>query len=335
MQNRSSSFDARLASIRRFANVGRKLYSKSTLKGLADRTLFVLRSMSCFATADEWYAWLDTPLMTPVARANPSLYKKIIRPYLTPGLTNVEKLSSLQEHYRFLSSRLTRSAFTDVGTEHGLELLRFTTVDGSTFQLRCLSDGKFRKEGEQSLVLFSERHDVRVGSMTFVLVRQANGARVLLIGGAQGLPKHTDKSVIRDVTKSLHGLRPRAFLLFVAQQLATAWQLGGLRALGNATHVSRHLDYTLNRARRPRLAYDEFWLESGGALAGDGLYDLPARHIARQMSDIKTNKRSLYQQRYALLDRFAVALQLGFARTGIADSGEHEPVQRSRELAEI
>lgn len=304
-------------SLERFARVARQAYPARSIKSAADRALFVMRSTECFAAASAWYAWLEEPLMAPVARANASLYKKIIRPYLTPRCSNDAKLAILQEHYRFLSSRLSRTAFLDMCSRDGLLLLRFTTADGNAFQLRCLSDGKFRKEGEHSLVLFSERHDMPVSTMTFVLLREPGGARVLLIGGTQGLPKRADKSVIKDVTKSLHGLRPRAFLLFLAQQLATAWELDGIRALSNATHVSRHRDYALNRARRPRLAYDEFWTESGGTLAADGLYDLPAKHVARGMHEIKTNKRSLYQQRYTLLDRLAIALQLAFERIGL------------------
>lgn len=319
MHDRTSSIGVWPASVKRFVRAARRVYPKSGLKDAADRALFVMRSVSCHPAADEWYAWLDEPLMAPVARANPSLYKKIIRPYLTPGCTNDEKLSILRAHYRYLSSQVTRSAFLDICSRNGLELARFNTSDGDSFRLRCLSDGKFRKEGEHSLVLFSERHDVPVSSMTFVLRRQTDGACVLLIGGTQGLPKRADKSVIKDVTKSFHGLRPRAFLLFVAQQLGAAWHLDGIRALGNATHVSRHRDYALNRARRPRLAYDELWLESGGVPAEDGLYDLPRRHASRSMSEIKTNKRSQYQQRYALLDRLAVVLQLGLARLGVAD----------------
>ena len=99
-------------------------------------------------------------------------------------------------------------------------------------------------------------------------------------------------------------------------------------------HVSRHGDYALNRARRPRLDYDAFWQESGGVLSSDGIYNLPARHVARRLSDIKANKRSLYRHRYAMLDQLAVVLQLGLTRVGMAESTERDLQPPSRILAE-
>jgi hypothetical protein len=51
------------------------------------------------------------------------------------------------------------------------------------------------------------------------------------------------------VAKSLHGLRPKALLVFVAQELAQAWNLRAIRAVSNALHMSQHRDYRLNRSR--------------------------------------------------------------------------------------
>ena len=323
-----------IAAVSRIVGAARSAFPGSALHHAVERSLFVSRSLACFPVASTWYAWLDTPLMAAVTRTNTSLFRKIIRPYLTPQWSNVQKLATLRSHYQFLSTRLTRAAFLDVCTRNGVLLLRFAAADGTVIQLRCVTDGKYRKEGEQSLMVYSERHGVTVSTLTFVLDQQADGPWIMIIGGTQGLPRGTDKRVITEINKSLHGLRPRALLLFVAQQLATAWRLDAIRAVSDAVHVSRHGDYALNRARRPRLDYDAFWQESGGVLSSDGIYNLPARHVARRLSDIKANKRSLYRHRYAMLDQLAVVLQLGLTRVGMAESTERDLQPPSRILAE-
>jgi uncharacterized protein VirK/YbjX len=131
----------------------------------------------------------------------------------------------------------------------------------------------------------------------------------MLIGGSQGLPADADKNIIKEVSKILHGLRPKALLLFVAQEIARTWQLDGIRAASNQTHISRHSDYALNRTRRPKLSYDEFWTESGGTRSGDDYYDLPMHFIRRSDAEIKSSKRSLYHKRYQLLDQLSTDIQ--------------------------
>ena len=313
MDRRQQPHQSWLGTIRMFAHHARAVYPAATLKGASERLLFVVRSLRCFPSAQAWYAWLAEPLLAPIARVQPNLYKKIIRPYLTPDCTNRRKLRILREHHEFVASRLSRSAFLAACTPEGVLLMTFATRDGEVLHLRGITDGKFSKEGELTLVLYSETRGSRISSLTFVVTRWSASGWALVIGGMQGLPRNTHKSVITEVTKSLHGMRPKALLLFAAQQVADVWRLDAIRGVGNRAHVSCHLDYALNRIRRPVLSYDGFWTESGGVRRADGFFDLPLAHLPRADGEIRPNKRSAYRQRYAMLAELSTGIRTSLA----------------------
>ena len=293
----------------KFYSVARAVYPKFTVSDWADRWLFVFRSLRCHPHASDWYDWLNKPSMAAAIRINPMLYRKIIRPYVSPSWKTDRKLHVLIRHHEYMATRLTRVHFLNACTRDGLGLLTLAH-EGEEYQIRCVSNQRYSKEGELTLVLLSTKYGCYVSSLTFVIVERDTGSgRVMLIGGSQGLPADADKNIIKEVSKILHGLRPKALLLFVAQEIARTWQLDGIRAASNRTHISRHSDYALNRTRRPKLSYDEFWTESGGTRNGDDYYDLPMNFIRRSDAEIKSNKRSLYHKRYQLLDRLSTDIQ--------------------------
>ena len=293
----------------KFYSVARAVYPKFTVSDWADRWLFVFRSLRCHPHASDWYDWLNEPAMAAAIRINPMLYRKIIRPYVSPGWKTDRKLRVLIRHHEYMATRLTRLPFLSTCTRDGLSLLTLAH-EGEEYQIRGVSDQKFSKEGELTLVLFSTKYNCTVSSLTLVIVENDGGpGHRMIIGGSQGLPAQADKNIIKETSKILHGLRPKALLLFVSQEIARAWHLDGIRAASNKTHISRHSDYALNRTRRPKLSYDEFWAESGGQRTAEDYYELPLHFIRRSDAEIKPNKRSLYHKRYQVLEKLSADLQ--------------------------
>jgi uncharacterized protein VirK/YbjX len=96
-------------------------------------------------------------------------------------------------------------------------------------------------------------------------------------------------------------LRPKALLLFALQSLAVVWGVTRLRAAGDATHIYRHWQ----KRRQLAANYDALWVESGGRLADDGMFDLPATFVPREISTLKVNKRQMYRRRYEMLTELA------------------------------
>lgn len=297
-----------------FSRAARMVHPEPTLKGAADRLLYLLRCLGCYAEAQEWHEWLTRPPLKHAAAANPTLFRKIIRPYFDPGWTRKEVLRALRVHFDFVAARLDASAFVQSCTPAGILLVRFTATSGRHFEVRWVNDGKFSKEGELSLVLCDVQTDQVLSSLTALVVRAPSGPDCSLkIGGVQGADLEADKAVMKEALKALHGLRPKALLLWVAQEIAGAWGIPQITAVSNSTHISRHLEYVLNRSRRPALAYDEFWQECGGIPQADGHFVLPLRLVRRPDASLESHKRSQYHKRYAMLDRLAAGLQARLA----------------------
>jgi uncharacterized protein VirK/YbjX len=298
-----------MPSIQRYFDVARTVHKDRGKSNTFRLLVFAGRSLLAAPYSDEWYAQLAKPPFAEAAASNPSLYRKIVRPYLTCRTSDAEKLRILREHCALLSSVLDARSVVRAFSSEGIPLARIVGRDGRHFSVFLLSDGKYRKEGEHSLVLVDGDTGVRISTMTFVTDRDGGG-RTMLIGGMQGLPKGVDKSVISASTRALHSMRPKALLLFGLRTVARAWRIDNLRAIGNAVHVSRHHDYALNRIRRPRLNYDDFWIESGGEMRDDGFIDLPLAPPLRDDRHIPTGKRATYHRRYEMLSGVAYAIRV-------------------------
>ena len=297
-----------LQGLRTYRAVARVLHGEQTPRAVSLRALFTIRSLLASPESDTWYAELSREPLARAAAVNPSLYRKIVRPYLTSHTTDEEKLRILLAHRAMLSEVLVPHAIARAYSSEGIPLARLHAKNGDEVELRLASDGKYRKEGEHSLMLLGAATGLRLSTLTFV-GDTPGGRRTLLVGGAQGLPRGVPKSVISDVTKGLFGMRPKALLLFALRQLAIEWHVGAIRAVGNDIHVSRHHDYALNRSRRPRLGYDEFWIESGGVMSTDGFIDLPLAQPLRNDEAIPTGKRAIYRRRYVMLDQFVADMR--------------------------
>jgi hypothetical protein len=114
----------------------------------------------------------------------------------------------------------------------------------------------------------------------------------------------------------MKGMRPKAMVLFALQHLAQAWNLTSLRAVSNGTHIYR----SLQKRKTINADYDSFWIESGGELQPDGIFNLPISPQVRDIADIKPNKRSMYRQRYALLDKLGQDIRAAMSPTTTENS---------------
>ena len=289
----------------------RKLYPQATLKHAGERALFVLRNLQALPSSRKWVEFLQRGPMAEISRANSHLFKKIIRPYVARSWSNERKLKALTDNYTFWQATLAPEVFRALFSANGVTLCIFTTQDGDTFELHLTYDSKFNKEGEITLELISSNHCCRISALAFHVGKERTGKHAIVIGSLQGLAAGNDKEIIKAVSKIMHGLRPKALLFQVVQEIARYCRVDCIRGISNQEHNSRHISYALNRTRRPRLTYNEFWQEMGGTLSADGFFDLPPRPQMREACQVKSNKRALYRQRYALLEQ----LQVGIGRT--------------------
>ena len=159
----------------------------------------------------------------------------------------------------------------------------------------------FDREGELSISLRSETTGEWICSLGFTVVHWSANRREILIGGLQGHDFNDEKQRIVSMTRGMRGLRPKALILFTLQQLSSVWKITSLKAVSNDRHIYR----SFWKRKDVAADYDTFWKESGGEMDSGGLFTLPVVPGVRDIAEIKPNKRSMYRQRYAMLESLA------------------------------
>lgn len=256
-----------------------------------------------------WFDSVEGPALRPYAQANPLLALKPFRVYLSTNWSRDRRRKVILDTYATAAGMggALRRALMD---REGVRFLVGCGEGEDAIHLRLHREARFRKEGEFTLSLECPAAGGRVMSMAFSIERLAGGLAVY-IGCLQG--RDDGAEAIRAMTKALHGLRPKAFLLIAMQEVASAIGAGELYGASSAIQVHRrkhaiHLPWV----HRLGFDYDAFWAEGGGAPDAGGWFRLPLSTPRRSREEMKPNKRSMYAKRYELLDRLREMVREAF-----------------------
>jgi uncharacterized protein VirK/YbjX len=274
------------------------VYPQPGMKRLKDKVKYVFRGLLTPRLTQQWFQFLSAPELAALAQNCPRILTKLQRPYLHIKMQPAMRLKALTEHYSFISERLSATALEQMCCRPGVKLAALDVEDVGKFSLWISFWNKFEKEGELTVGLMDEDKNAFLFALAFSVWKSAPGAREIFIGGLQGFKKFNQRENVVAITREMHGLRPKGFLLFALQQIAAAWGVTAIRATSNDLNV--YNDFRL-RQKKVLADFDEFWIESGGQIAADGLFSLPPVFVERPLTDIKPNKRSLYRQRYQML----------------------------------
>jgi uncharacterized protein VirK/YbjX len=252
--------------------------------------------------AKAWFQWLDSAELRPFVEANPRLAFRPMGGYLCRDWGWERRVKVIQDTYAFLLAQGGALKQAMLRPE-GLTLMQLPLGRARDGRVRLGVDAQFRKEGELAVSLELEGVGGAISSMALSLERRPADRWTAYVGAVQGR-KGGDEETIKAATKALHGLRPKQFLVLLAQEIARALRMQALLGAGNRIQVFRGLWTQLGRTRREiRFDYDELWLEAGGVADGEGWFHLPLHPHRRAVEEMKPNKRSMYAKRYAFLDQ--------------------------------
>ena len=282
------------------------VYPFPGLRRLKDKAKYVARGLVTPGLTCEWFSLLARPEMGFAVRSQPRIYSKLQRPYLHKNLPPAGRLTALREQYNFILGRLSPAALERLYSTWETRLAVTTLPELGSFSVRVAHRRLYEKEGELTLALFDDQAKRSMFALSFTILAAAPDRREIFIGGLQGSKRHNQHELVVGVTRGMNGLRPKALLLFTAQQIAAHWEVKTIRAVSDAQNIFR--DIRLSH-KKVMASYDEFWTDSDGKADADGLFTLPPRFEPRPIADIKPNKRSLYKKRYAMLEDFAAQIQ--------------------------
>lgn len=158
----------------------------------------------------------------------------------------------------------------------------------------------FTREGPLVVNLFVGEE--RVYSLAYSLGEDGDGRRAVWIGAVQGRALDTAKDTYRDLTKALHGMRPRDFLVELFRMLCRAGGIEVIYAVADGSRVHRAAYFGKASVEKLQVNYDEIWADRGGTPFDAELFRLPLDAARKPLEEVPSKKRAMYRRRFELLD---------------------------------
>lgn len=276
-------------------------HSGKPRSGFKRHVRWSLMALLCPGWSRLWFQEVEGGPMRPFVEVNPRLAFRPMASYLSKNLAWQDRVRIIRDTYRFVATDpALRQAMSSMD---GMEWARIQLELG-TLLIRLQPSTRFRKEGEITVSLSLDEPDRILSSFSFSIEAMEGGqAWAMRIGAVQGHAIGSDQ--VRELTKQMHGLRPKSLMVLLAQELAFRLGLERLFGISGSTHL-----YASKAGfKGMTFDYDELWLEHDGTPCADGWHQLPGRWQPRAPQEIKPNKRSQYAKRYRLIAQIQQAMQ--------------------------
>ena len=256
-----------------------------------------------------WLQLLNShPVFADLLQAYPRLMHKIYRHYLSKNLSCQQRVTLLVEHYYFI----LQQGWGKLMAQAAHAPVRLGTVagkSGAPYHLQLCSLQPMDREGEMVLQLAHGSDVIYSVAFTFFGCRtRASKGVGVGIGCLQG-PRGADGlRRVRDATRDLHGMRPKALMVRLVRQLGHEHGCRNMILVGNANRTVHH------SAKKGRLFadYDALWRELGAQARPDGDFELPCENLPLPfMEDIPSKKRSEARKRHELTLAMIASLRSG------------------------
>lgn len=225
----------------------------------------------------------------------PEMLGVIIWPYLCSKWNTRTRLNKIVEHYAAIEDLTFK---IDFPLDGALKLLDLTEVHEN---LHILLDQPkwFMREGQLVFNLFLR--NVRILSLAFSFAHES-GKVVAYIGALQGRNFDWLLDINREITKSLHGMRPRDFLFEQFRDFCRIVGVSKIYAVSDSSrhHRSSYFDIR-TKSEELKLNYDEIWVERGGILENSDFYVFSVNAQKKNLEEVPSKKRSMYRRRYEFL----------------------------------
>ncbi len=166
-------------------------------------------------------------------------------------------------------------------------------------------------EGLWMLGLYAGEHKVYV--ITFTVGHDNK----LIIGSIQGANADSERTLIKQTTKKMHGLRPQQLIIWLAGELAQLWQLDGVEGISDDNHPRMNIRKKLRNKKVYQANYEKIWQDYQGVQQDNtkeghwGNWKIPPLP-QKPIEEIAQKKRSMYRKRYAMMDEIRQSIRAVF-----------------------
>ncbi|MEZ8695391.1 VirK/YbjX family protein [Vibrio splendidus] len=259
----------------------------------------------------ELIALQDNENLTAVFEKNYKIFEKPLKPFISPVFSSSQRLQLISSHFDILESKLSANVINLY--EQPFEITTFLDRTGRKYKIEFFP-GESR-EGSIGIRLVEFDSGYSIYSITCNLSEQC-GERVLHIGCLQGSNRRVvdSQTKIKEITRTLHGLRPKALMLELSLSFARYFNVKKVIAVSNKGHVYKAYRYLGSKRGVIRSDYDSLWEEIGGRKINNNFYQIPIDLERKNLVDLKKSKRSLYSKRYLLLENLDKELVSSLSR---------------------
>jgi uncharacterized protein len=241
---------------------------------------------------------------SPLQRAmeqRPELVGIVIWPYVCSSWSAKTRLRRIEEHFKVIE---TMGPSLDFPVSQALLLLDLGEVVPN---LKVVLDQPkwFAREGLLVINLFIS--DVRVYSLAFSFAFESNHI-VAYVGAIQGVDTEGILDDYKYLTKALHGMRPRDFLVEVFRILGRCAGVSRIFAVSDAKRQHRSSYFDAEKSR-VFVDYNGIWSERGGVQDSEDFFVLSLETPMKNLDDVPSKKRAMFRRRYELLQAIEKRIQ--------------------------
>jgi uncharacterized protein VirK/YbjX len=284
--------------------------------GFKDKGMMLIEYAMHPVQTHRWMQFLRRdPMLDALTKVSPHLLSRVHKPYMSPGLSYAERISLLIDHYQIiarthLGDLLRKSATRPLG------LHEFAGRSGQPYQLTLAAVDPSRRDGEMTLRLAAQGTTIYTASFVFATI---DGMPCVKLGGLQGLLATDQTLRIKQVTRDLHGCRPRDLMIHAVREIGRGAGCSKMVLIGNANKLP-----SSERVCRKSSDYDQIWKEWNASRRHDGDYEMACAGDAAGGVAVEAGMTGEPTKRTQLLGAIAEALHTRLVREkAVAEFGMH------------
>ena len=243
-----------------------------------------------------------------ILKNTPEVIEKPLKPYLCINWSRTERLEYLTQHYQFIDDTFGKHA-SAVISNAGVTILKFKSLSEQTYRIQ-LHKGTSR-EGGIGIRLVNDKNQ-----SVYALSCNISGThtKTMHIGMLQG-PRDSIENrhtLIKELTKSLHGLRTKSLLVEMALMLSRILGISEVKAISNKGHVYQAIRY-MGKRNSISFDYDGLWEEFEATQLDPYFFSLSLLTPRKDPLTLKKTKRKMYTKRYQWLDDTEIEMATNLA----------------------
>ena len=280
--------------------LGKTIYRSQSWQEKRRTLVFTLRAIKNRSEMTQLQEFFDAYEVYPgLLKVQEGIWEVVTRVFLYKNSTASERTDAIIHHFSVLPDYFLESTIQQLYNPNEEGIILWNSEDLALDAKLCFIPGQ-RKEGLLTLVLRYEDHGLY--HINFRFGKDTQGNPCIWVGTIQGYKDGLSRA--KQLTKKMHGYRPKNFIFFLLRQLATNMGIQHIYAVSDEGFFSN--SHALRFHRHKLVNFDEFWQELGGHVWDEDprFFVIPVEEERKTYETAKTHKRNMYRKRYEMLDTF-------------------------------